>query len=80
MGKAPAGVAKLAKQYGCTVLAFAGSVSDDAGACNEEGIDAFFPVIRGITTLEEAMKEENARKNIALSAEQVFRLLGTYAV
>lgn len=80
MGKAPAGVAKLAKQYGCRVLAFAGSVSDDAGVCNEEGIDAFFPVVRGITTLEEAMKEENARKNIALSAEQVFRLLGTYAV
>ena len=80
MGKVPAGVAKLAKQYGCRVLAFAGSVSDDAGVCNEEGIDAFFPVVRGITTLEEAMKEENARKNIALSAEQVFRLLGTYAV
>ena len=62
MGKAPAGVAKLAKQYGCRVLAFAGSVSDDAGVCNEEGIDAFFPVVRGITTLEEAMKPENAGK------------------
>ena len=75
MGKAPAGVAKLAKQYGCRVLAFAGSVSDDAGVCNEEGIDAFFPVVRGITTLEEAMKPENAGKNIALTVEQVFRLL-----
>ena len=75
MGKAPAGVAKLAKQYGCRVLAFAGSVSDDAGVCNEEGIDAFFPVVRGITTLEEAMKPENAGKNIALTVEQVFRFL-----
>lgn len=75
MGKAPSGVAKLAKKYGCKVLAFAGSVADDAGACNEEGIDAFFPVIRGVTTLEEAMKAENARRNIALTVEQVFRLL-----
>lgn len=75
MGKAPAGVARLAKKYGCRVIAFAGSVSEDAGRCNAEGIDAFFPIVRGVTTLEAAMEKQTAEKNLALAAEQVFRLL-----
>ena len=75
MGKLPAGVAALAKKHGKTVLAFAGSVTPDAGRCNETGIDAFFPAVRGVTTLEEAMKPETARQNLSLSAEQAFRLV-----
>lgn len=75
MGKVPIGVARLAKKYGARVLAFAGSVTDDAWKCNEEGIDAFFPIVRGVTTLDEAMKPENAKKNMRQTAEQVFRLL-----
>jgi glycerate kinase len=74
MGKAPVGVAKLAKKYGKPVIAFAGSVTKDAIECNKNGIDAFFPIIRGITTLEEAMKPEVAKYNLAATAEQVFRL------
>lgn len=75
MGKAPVGVARLAKKYGAKVIAFAGGVTKDAAACNEAGIDAFFPIVRGITTLEEAMKPENARANMEAAVEQVFRLL-----
>ena len=75
MGKVPVGVARLAKKYGKTVIAFAGSVTDDAGACNAAGIDAFFPIVRGITTLEEAMEPERAKKNMRLAAEQAFRLV-----
>ncbi len=75
MGKAPVGVAHLAKKYGCKVVAFAGGVTEDAVKCNEEGIDAFFPIVRGVTTLEEAMNTQNARKNMTLCVEQVFRLL-----
>lgn len=75
MGKVPVGVAHLAKKYNCKVIAFAGSVTEDAGKCNEEGIDAFFPIVRGVTTIDEAMNKENAKKNMALATEQVFRLL-----
>lgn len=75
MGKAPVGVAKLAKKHGAKVLAFAGSVTKGARVCNEAGIDAFFPIVRGVTTLEEAMAPEHARENMADSVEQVFRLL-----
>ncbi len=75
MGKAPAGVAALAKKYGKRVIAFSGCVTDEAEICNEYGIDAFFPVIRGVTTLEEALDRDNAYKNLQRTAYQVFRLL-----
>lgn len=74
MGKAPVGVAGLAKKYDKPVVAFAGSVTKDAVECNRHGIDAFFPILRGILTLEEAMHAERAKENLADTAEQVFRL------
>lgn len=77
MGKAPIGVAGLAKKYNKMVVAFAGSVSDDADLCNINGIDAFFPIVRGVTTLEEAMETENAVKNMELAVEQVFRVIAS---
>lgn len=77
MGKAPIGVAKTAKKYGKPVIAFSGCVTADAVICNKEGIDAFFPILRNITTLEEAMKPENTRQNITDTSEQVFRLIHT---
>ena len=75
MGKAPIGVAALAKKYGKPVIAFSGCVTDDAVLSNEHGIDAFFPILRTETTLDEAMNSENAGKNMILTAEQVFRLI-----
>ena len=75
MGKAPVGVARLAKKHGAKVAAFAGAVTEGAAACNDAGIDAFFPIVRGVTTLEDAMKKETAQKNMAAAVEQVFRLL-----
>ena len=75
MGKVPVGVARLAKKYNNKVIAFAGGVTEDAGRCNEEGIDAFYPIVRGVTTLGEAMDSQNAKNNMSLAVEQVFRLL-----
>ncbi len=75
MGKAPIGVARLAKKYDKKVIAFSGCVTDEAEICNQHGIDAFFPILRKITTLEEALNTENAYKNLTATAYQVFRLL-----
>lgn len=74
MGKAPIGVAKLAKEYHLPVIAFSGSVTKGARKCNEEGIDAFFPILRSVVPLEEAMNAGCASDNLADTAEQVFRL------
>ena len=79
MGKAPIGVARLAKKYGKPVIAFSGCVSEDAGMCNDHGIDAFFPILRSVCTLEEAMDKGNAYCNLRSTAEQVFRLARCFA-
>ena len=76
-GKAPIGVAGLAKKHDKKVIAFSGCVTEDAVACNEHGIDAFFPILRGVQTLQEAMNPDNARKNMSATVEQVFRLIQT---
>ena len=80
MGKAPGGVAAAAKKFGKPCFAFAGSVTDDARACNTVGadggvIDAFFPIRRNICTLSEAMEPSRAASELADTAEQVFRVI-----
>ena len=75
MGKAPIGVASLAKKYGKRVIAFSGCVADGAEILNNCGIDAFFPILRGVVSLEEALNPQNAYKNLTSTAYQVFRLL-----
>lgn len=74
-GKAPIGVANIAKRYQKKVLAFSGCVTEDAVICNKYGIDAFFPILRSVQTLQEAMDSENAKKNLLATVEQVFRLV-----
>ena len=74
-GKAPIGVAKAAKQFGKPVIGFAGCVTEDAKICNQHGIDALFPIVRTPCSLAEAMDVENAYRNLADTAEQVFRLI-----
>lgn len=75
MGKAPVRIARLAKEVNAKVIAFAGSVTKESKKCNACGIDAYFPIVRGITTREEAMNPQKAYENLADTAEQVFRLL-----
>ena len=75
MGKAPIGVAALAKKHHKKVIAFAGCVTEDAKVCNQNGIDAFFPILRNVVTREEAMDTDNAHRNMTDTAEQVFRLI-----
>lgn len=77
MGKAPIGVAGLAKKYHLPVIAFSGCVTEDAVVCNLSGIDAFFPILRTVVSKEEAMDPANAERNMEAAAEQVFRLIRT---
>ena len=75
MGKAPIGVARLAKRHGKRVVAFAGCLGDGVEAVNAAGIDAFFPILRKVVTLEEALAVPTAAANLSATAEQAFRLL-----
>ena len=78
MGKAPIGVAEIAKKHEKKVLAFGGCVAEDATLCNQYGIDAFFPILRTVTTLKEAMDFNHAKENLSAAVEQVFRLIRSF--
>lgn len=78
MGKAPTGVAKLAKAYGSKVIAFAGVVDNDAVEVNNYGIDAFFPILDQIRSVEDAMDAKIAEENLRRCVNQVFRLIYLY--
>lgn len=78
MGKAPVGIAKLAKKHGAKVVALAGAVIEGAEKCNDSGIDAFFPILRRIVTLDEAMDPGTARENMIRTTEQVIRLAAAF--
>ena len=75
MGKAPVGVARLAKKHGKPVIAFARSVTKDAATLNECGIDAYFPILQTVCSLDDAMNTEKAAENLSDTVEQVFRVI-----
>ena len=78
VGAAGAGcAARLAKRHGKPVIAFAGCVTPDADTLNAHGIDAFFPILRTVGTLEEALDVRNAAANLRAAARQAFRLWST---
>ena len=79
MGKAPVGIAKIAKKYDKPVIAFSGAVKNGAELCNKNGIDAYFPIIRQVFTLEEAMDKTTAYRNLADTTEQVFRTVKLFS-
>ncbi|AQU08574.1 glycerate kinase [Clostridioides difficile] len=75
MGKAPIGVAKLAKKYEVKVIGLAGATTEDAVKCNEEGIDAYFSIVNRAMTIEEAMDKATASENMTATTTQIFNLI-----
>ena len=71
-GKAPSGVAKLAKKLNPKILTIGigGSVADIS---DDAGIDAAFAILREPMTLADAMKKNIAAKNISATIEQIIR-------
>ncbi|WP_025728208.1 glycerate kinase [Atopobacter phocae] len=74
MGKAPIGVARLAKKHHLPVVAVAGIVTEEAYQCTHHGIDAIFPILREIVTVDDAIQIDYAKKNLSYTSEQIFRL------
>jgi len=78
MGKAPVGVARIAKRYRLPVLAFGGGVTAEAASCHDAGIDALLPIVRGVCTLSEAMDNQAAQQHMTAAVEEAFRLLAAF--
>ena len=75
LGKAPIGIAHIAKVFNKPVIALVGSVSAGFDGDRLPDVDAYFPVIRRACTLAEATDSATARINISATSEQIFNLL-----
>ena len=73
-GKAPSGVAKLAKQLNPKILTvgLGGSVADIS---DDAGLDAAFAILRSPVTLSQAMQKETASKNISETVANIVKLI-----
>lgn len=76
MGKAPVGVAQLAKSVNDKIItvAVSGCATNEAIKVHEAGIDAYFPIIQTPISTEEAMKFEVAELNLLRTVEEFIRL------
>lgn len=71
-GKTPIGVAKAAKRFNKPVIAISGCLREDYEAVYQHGIDAVFPIITQLGTLEATLA--NARKNLISTAQNIARV------
>ena len=72
-GKTPLGVAMIAKKYNKPVIALAGRVGNDIDVLYDKGIDAIFGIMRGVTSIEEALVK--GPENVEKISENIIRLL-----
>lgn len=72
-GKTPLGVAMIAKKYNKPVIALAGSVGNDIDILYDKGLDAIFGIMRGVTSIEEALVK--GPENVEKTSENIIRLL-----
>jgi glycerate kinase len=75
MGKAPIGVAILARKYGIPVIALAGELTTEVSSLNANGLTSCFSILNAPMSLEEAMEKGVASDNLRLTANQLFRLI-----
>lgn len=72
-GKTPYGVANIAKKYSIPVIAFAGRVGDGVESLYDNGFHAIIGILKGVTTLEEAL--ESGELNLTFATENICRVL-----
>ncbi len=72
-GKAPMGVAGIARRFGIPVVAVAGTIKGDISPLYNEGFAAVVSICPGPITVEEAM--ERAGSLLADTAERIMRLV-----
>lgn len=72
-GKAPYGVATIAKQENKKVIVVAGYVGEGIDVLYDKGIDAIFTIVPGATDISEALK--NGKQNVERTCENIARLI-----
>jgi glycerate 2-kinase len=70
-GKAPAGVAKLAKKYGVPCIALCGCAGRNISSLKKVGIESVYPISGEAKSVEDSMK--NAAKYLEITADKAIR-------
>lgn len=70
-GKIPAEIGRRARRLGIPVLVLAGAVGEEARSVYDHGVDAFFSIVGGPCTLDEAIAKTTA--HLESCAENVMR-------
>ena len=78
MGKAPSGIAHIAKVFNKPVIMLVGSVAASFDGDIMPEVEAYFPIIRRPMSLEQAMEPATAKVNISATCEQVFRMYAAF--
>lgn len=68
-GKAPVGVARLAKKHGIPVIGIAGVLGDGVEAVHQHGIDAVFSILPALAPLDEVL--ERGEQNLYACARNI---------
>ncbi len=74
MGKGPMGIAKLAKKYDKEVIAFAGCLMDGVEKCHDNGIDAYFSILKN-PAQKNILCADVAEENLTDTVTEVFRVI-----
>lgn len=72
-GKAPLGVALIAKEYNIPVIAFAGRIGDGTEALYEHGINSIIGILSEAETIDKAL--EKGPENIERASENIARII-----
>lgn len=77
MGKAPIGVAQMAKKVNprCRTIALCGAAKENAYHVNQNGIDAYFSILNKPMTTEQAMLSSVAKNNFTQTVRQICHLI-----
>ncbi|MDY0139937.1 MAG: glycerate kinase, partial [Candidatus Izemoplasmatales bacterium] len=75
MGKLLSGIGKLGKKYDIPVIALAGSLAANSKIMHEIGITSMFSIIDKPINLQEALDEENTKKAITSTVEEICYLI-----
>ena len=77
MGKAPIGIAQLAKKCHpkCIPIGLCGCATHDAESVNDHGIDAYFPILHAPMSVAEAMDSATTKQNLTQTIQQIMNLV-----
>jgi glycerate kinase len=72
-GKAPYGVAKVAKKHHKPVFACAGSIGEQVDVLYDEGMTAIFGILAKVESIEAAL--QSGERNLERTVENIVRVL-----